>query len=106
MTGGEIRSGRIDNFYAAFGKPRHRVTEHDLHAIDAVLATGGAESGDEPRLLHRRPGCAEEDQRKQAEELTMRKHLFVGSGRGVLGGVIGHSQVRGGGRGAGSPAVP
>ncbi len=38
--GGEIRyRGRIDNFYAAFGKPRQLVTEHDLrNAIDAVLA--------------------------------------------------------------------
>ncbi len=38
--GGEIRyRGRIDNFYAAFGKPRQQVTEHDLrNAIDAVLA--------------------------------------------------------------------
>ena len=38
--GGEIRyRGRIDNFYAAFGKPRQQVTEHDLrNAIDAVLS--------------------------------------------------------------------
>jgi thiol-disulfide isomerase/thioredoxin len=37
---GEIRyRGRIDNFYAAFGKPRQQVTEHDLrNAIDAVLS--------------------------------------------------------------------
>jgi hypothetical protein len=38
--GGEIRyRGRIDNFYAALGKPRQQVTEHDLRdALDAVLA--------------------------------------------------------------------
>jgi hypothetical protein len=37
---GEIRyRGRIDNFYAAFGKTRQQVTEHDLrNALDAVLA--------------------------------------------------------------------
>jgi thiol-disulfide isomerase/thioredoxin len=38
--GGEIRyRGRIDNFYAALGKPRQQVTEHDLrNALDAVLS--------------------------------------------------------------------
>jgi hypothetical protein len=31
--------GRIDNFYADFGKPRRMVTEHDLRdALDAVIA--------------------------------------------------------------------
>ena len=37
---GEIRyRGRIDNFYAALGKPRQQVTTHDLRdALDAVLA--------------------------------------------------------------------
>jgi hypothetical protein len=31
--------GRIDNFYAALGKPRQQVTEHDLRdALDAILA--------------------------------------------------------------------
>lgn len=31
--------GRIDNFYAALGKPRQQVTAHDLRdALDAVLA--------------------------------------------------------------------
>jgi hypothetical protein len=37
---GAIRySGRIDNFYAALGKPRQQITEHDLRdALDAVLA--------------------------------------------------------------------
>jgi hypothetical protein len=37
---GEIRyRGRIDNFYAALGKPRQQVTEHDLRdALDAVLS--------------------------------------------------------------------
>jgi hypothetical protein len=37
---GEIRyRGRIDNFYADFGKPRQQVTVHDLSdALDAVLA--------------------------------------------------------------------
>ena len=36
---GEIRyRGRIDNFYAALGKPRQQVTVHDLRdALDAVL---------------------------------------------------------------------
>lgn len=36
---GEIRyRGRIDNFYAALGKPRQQVTVHDLAgALDAVL---------------------------------------------------------------------
>ena len=39
-TKGDIRyRGRIDNFYAALGKPRQHVTEHDLvDALDAVLA--------------------------------------------------------------------
>jgi hypothetical protein len=37
---GETRyRGRIDNFYAALGKPRQQVTIHDLRdALDAVLA--------------------------------------------------------------------
>jgi hypothetical protein len=37
---GAIRyRGRIDNFYAALGKPRQQVTERDLrNALDAVLA--------------------------------------------------------------------
>lgn len=37
---GEIRyRGRIDNFYAALGKPRQQVTERDLRdALDAVLS--------------------------------------------------------------------
>lgn len=37
---GEIRyRGRIDNFYAALGKPRQHVTERDLlNALDAVLS--------------------------------------------------------------------
>jgi hypothetical protein len=37
---GETRyRGRIDNFYAALGKPRQQVTAHDLRdALDAVLA--------------------------------------------------------------------
>ena len=37
--GGEIRyRGRIDNFYAALGKPRQQITERDLReALDAVL---------------------------------------------------------------------
>ena len=37
---GDIRyRGRIDNFYAAIGKPRQQVTIHDLRdALDAVLA--------------------------------------------------------------------
>ena len=31
--------GRIDNFYADFGKPRRMVTEHDVRdALDAVIA--------------------------------------------------------------------
>ena len=31
--------GRIDNFYAALGRPRRVVTEHDLRdALDAVFA--------------------------------------------------------------------
>jgi thiol-disulfide isomerase/thioredoxin len=36
---GQIRyRGRIDNFYAALGKPRQQVTEHDLRdALDAIL---------------------------------------------------------------------
>jgi hypothetical protein len=36
---GEIRyRGRIDNFYAALGKPRQQVTQHDLgDALNAVL---------------------------------------------------------------------
>lgn len=38
-TGAVRYSGRIDNFYAALGKPRQQVTEHDLRdALDAVLA--------------------------------------------------------------------
>jgi len=37
---GQVRyRGRIDNFYAALGKPRQQVTSHDLiDALDAVLA--------------------------------------------------------------------
>jgi thiol-disulfide isomerase/thioredoxin len=37
---GKVRyRGRIDNFYAALGKPRREVTEHDVRdALDAVLA--------------------------------------------------------------------
>jgi hypothetical protein len=37
---GELRyRGRIDNFYAALGKTRRNVTEHNLtDALDAVLA--------------------------------------------------------------------
>ena len=37
---GAIRyRGRIDNFYAALGRPRQQVTEHDLrNALDAVLS--------------------------------------------------------------------
>ena len=37
---GEIRyRGRIDNFYAALGKPRQQITAHDLRdTLDAVLA--------------------------------------------------------------------
>ncbi len=37
---GAIRyRGRIDNFYAALGRPRQQVTEHDLRdALDALLA--------------------------------------------------------------------
>ena len=37
---GDIRyRGRIDNFYAALGKPRQRATSHELRdALDAVLA--------------------------------------------------------------------
>jgi hypothetical protein len=36
---GQIRyRGRIDNFYAALGKPRQHVTEHDLRdALDAIV---------------------------------------------------------------------
>src|SRR5262245_11558599 len=38
-TGAIRYRGRIDNFYAALGKPRQQVTEHDLRdALDAVLA--------------------------------------------------------------------
>lgn len=39
---GKIRyRGRIDNFYAALGKTRRQVTEHDLRtALDAVLSGG------------------------------------------------------------------
>ena len=39
-TAGGIRyRGRIDNFYAALGKPRQQVTVHDLRdALDAVLS--------------------------------------------------------------------
>ena len=37
---GDVRyRGRIDNFYAALGKPRQQVTVHDLRdALDAILA--------------------------------------------------------------------
>ena len=38
-TGAIRYRGRIDNFYAALGKPRQQVTAHDLRdALDAVLA--------------------------------------------------------------------
>jgi hypothetical protein len=37
-NGGIRYRGRIDNFYAALGKPRQQVTQHDLSdALDAVL---------------------------------------------------------------------
>jgi thiol-disulfide isomerase/thioredoxin len=51
---GEIRyRGRIDNFYAALGKPRQQVTVHDLRdALDAVLA-GRAVPNPETKAL----GC-------------------------------------------------
>jgi len=51
---GEIRyRGRIDNFYAALGKPRQQVTAHDLqNALDAVLA-GKAVPNPETKAL----GC-------------------------------------------------
>jgi thiol-disulfide isomerase/thioredoxin len=38
-AGAIVYRGRIDNFYAALGKPRQQVTERDLrHALDAVLS--------------------------------------------------------------------
>jgi hypothetical protein len=38
-TGAIRYRGRIDNFYAALGKPRQQVTERDLrNALDAVLS--------------------------------------------------------------------
>jgi thiol-disulfide isomerase/thioredoxin len=51
---GEIRyRGRIDNFYAALGKPRQQVTEHDLRdALESVLA-GRKVANPETRTL----GC-------------------------------------------------
>jgi len=51
---GKVRySGRIDNFYAALGKPRRQATEHDLRdALDAVLA-GRAVANPETKAL----GC-------------------------------------------------
>ena len=52
---GAIRyRGRIDNFYAALGKPRQHVTMHDLgDALDAVLA------GQPVRMPETQPlGCA------------------------------------------------
>jgi AhpC/TSA family protein len=53
-TKGDIRyRGRIDNFYAALGKPRQQVTAHDLRdALDAVLA-GRAVPNPETKAL----GC-------------------------------------------------
>jgi hypothetical protein len=40
VKGGKVLyRGRIDNFYAALGKPRRQATEHDLRqALDEVLA--------------------------------------------------------------------
>jgi DNA-binding transcriptional LysR family regulator len=57
---GEIRyRGRIDNFYADFGKPRQQVTVHDLSdALDAVLA-GHAVANPETQAL----GCTIVDPR-------------------------------------------
>ena len=51
---GEIRyRGRIDNFYAALGKPRQQVTQHDLvDALNAVL-TGKPVPNPETKAL----GC-------------------------------------------------
>jgi len=51
---GEIRyRGRINNFYAALGKPRQQVTVHDLRdALDEVLA-GKPVSNPETKAL----GC-------------------------------------------------
>jgi hypothetical protein len=65
---GEIRyRGRIDNFYAAFGKPRQQVTEHDLrNALDAVLAGRSAPKRETDAI-----GCYIVDPavlRKQVEE--------------------------------------
>ena len=38
-TGKVLYRGRIDNFYAALGKPRRQATQHDLRqALDEVLA--------------------------------------------------------------------
>ena len=53
-SNGEIRyRGRIDNFYAALGKPRQQVTVHDLRdALDALL-TGRPVSNPETKAL----GC-------------------------------------------------
>jgi len=40
-TRGEIRyRGRIDNFYAALGKPRQRATTHDLRDAVGAVVTG------------------------------------------------------------------
>ena len=51
---GKIRyRGRIDNFYAALGRPRQKVTVHDVRdALDAVLA-GNAVAEPETKAL----GC-------------------------------------------------
>ena len=39
VKGGEVAIGRIDNRYAAVGKPRIRATTHDLReALDAIVA--------------------------------------------------------------------
>ncbi len=98
---GAIRyRGRIDNFYAALGKPRQQVTERDLrNALDAVLSgTAGAEGRDRGTgVLHRRS--------RDSEEVIMRIRVLVGAvvGLGVvmaLGSVTGFSQASGGRRGA------
>jgi hypothetical protein len=52
-------SGRIDNFYAALGKPRRVVTEHDLRdALDAIFSNQPVPKPETPPVGCYIPGLA------------------------------------------------
>ena len=71
---GTIRyRGRIDNFYAALGKPRQQITEHDLRdALDAVLSGRPV-----PKIETEALGCYIANP-ASPEEVTMRIRVLTG----------------------------